>query len=60
MRSASSAIGRAGKLSPGKTYRLLRALRKHALNYLDQLWMLTCDRRHEKDTTAQMTELKAD
>ena len=37
----------------------MRALRKHALNYLDQLWMLTSDRRHEKDTTALMTELKA-
>ena len=29
---------------------LMRALRKHALNYLDQLWILTSDRRHEKDT----------
>ena len=38
----------------------MRALRKHAVNYLGQLWMLTSDRRHEKDTTVLMTELKAD
>ena len=38
----------------------MRALRKHALNYLDQLWMLASDRRHAKDVTAQMLELKAD
>ena len=38
---------------------LMRALRKHALNYLGQLWALTSDRRHEKDTTVLMTELKA-
>ena len=43
--NAVSLIDRAGKLSPGKTYKLMRALRKHVLNYLDQLWMLTC-RRH--------------
>ena len=30
------------------------------LNYLDQLWMLASDRRHAKDDTALMTELKAD
>ena len=60
--NAVSLIGRAGKLSPRKTYKLIRALRKHTLNlnYLDQLWMLTSDQRHEKDTTVQMTELKAD
>ena len=58
--NAVSLIDRAGKLSPGKTYKRMRALRKHALNYLDQLWMLTSDRRHEKDTTALLTELKAD
>ena len=38
----------------------MRALRKHALNYLGQLWMLASDRRHAKDVTAQMAELKAD
>ena len=38
----------------------MRALRKHALNYLGQLWMLTSDRQHEKDTTVLMTELKTD
>jgi len=38
----------------------MRALRKHALNYLGQLWMLASDRRHAKDTTAQTAELKAD
>ena len=38
----------------------MRALRKHALNYLDQLWMMVSDRRHAKDVTAQMAELKAD
>ena len=58
--NAVSLVGRAGALSPGKTYKLMRALRKHALNYLDQLWMLASDRRHAKDATAQMTELKAD
>ena len=57
--NAVSLFGRAGALSPGKTYRLMRALRKHALNYLDQLWMLASDRRHAKDATVQMTELKA-
>ena len=57
---AVSFVGRAGALSPGKTYKLVRALREHALNYLDQLWMLASDRRHAKDVTAQMTELKAD
>ena len=35
--NAVSLVGRAGGLSPGKTYKLMRALRKHALNYLDQL-----------------------
>ena len=35
--NAVSLIGRAGKLSPGKTYKLMQALRKHVLNYLDQL-----------------------
>ena len=58
--NAVSFVGRAGELSPGKTYKLMRALRKHALNYLDQLWMLASDRRHAKDVTAQMLELKAD
>ena len=39
----------------------MRALRKHALNYLDyQLWMLASDRRHAKDATVQIAELKAD
>ena len=42
-------------LSPGKTYKLMRALRKHALNYLDQLWMLTSDRRREKDIMSRVT-----
>ena len=32
----------------------MRALRKHALNYL------TSDRRHAKDAAVQMAELKAD
>ena len=58
--NAVSLVGRAGELSPGKTYKLMRVLRKHALNYLDQLWMLASDRRHAKDVTAQVTELKAD
>ena len=36
--NAVSLIGRAGKMSPGtKPYKLMRALRKHALNYLVQL-----------------------
>ena len=35
--NAVSLVGHAGALSPGKTYKLMRALRKHALNYLDQL-----------------------
>ena len=37
--NAVSLVGRASALSPGKTYKLMRALRKHALNlnYLDQL-----------------------
>ena len=38
----------------------MRALRKHALNYLDQLWVLASDRRHTKDVTTQVSELKAD
>ena len=39
----------------------MQALRKHALlNYLGQLRMLTSDRRHEKDSTVLMAELKAD
>ena len=60
-RNAVSLVGRAaGALSPGRTCKLIRALRKHALNYLDQLWMLTSDWRHKKDTTVLMTELKAD
>ena len=58
--NAVSLVGRAGELSPGKTYKLMRALRKHALNYLGQLWMLTSDRRHAKDVAVLMTELKAD
>ena len=58
--NAVSLVGRAGALSPGKTYKLMRALRKHALKYLDQLWMLTSDRRHAKDVAVQMTELKTD
>ena len=58
--NAVSLVGRAGELSPGKTYKLMRALRKHALNYLDRLWMLASDRRHAKDVTTQTTELKAD
>ena len=53
-------FGRAGALSPGKTYKLMQALRKDALNYLDQLWMLASDRRHAEDATAQMAEIKAD
>jgi hypothetical protein len=32
--NAVSVVGRAGALSPGKTYTLIRALCKHALNYL--------------------------
>ena len=37
---------------PGKIYKLMRALRKHALNYLGQLWVLTSDQRHANDVTA--------
>ena len=59
-KNAVSLVGRAGPLSPGKTQKLMRALRKHALNYLDQLWVLASDRRHANDVTAQMAELKAD
>ena len=55
LKFSTKEIGRAGKLCPGKTYKLMRALRKHALNNLDQLWMLTCDRRHEKGSTALVT-----
>ena len=52
--NAVSLAGRAGELSPGKTGKLMRALRKHALAYLGQLlWMLASDRRHEKDTTVK-------
>ena len=58
--NAVSLVGRAGELSPGKTYKLMRVLRKHALHHLDQLWMLASDRRHAKDVTAQATELQAD
>ena len=54
--NAVSLVGRAGGLSPGKTYKLMRALRKHALNYLDQLRMLTSDRQHEKDTTVVLAD----
>ena len=35
--NAVSLVARAGALSPGKIYKLMRLLRKHALNYLDQL-----------------------
>ena len=38
----------------------MRLLRKHALNYLGQLWMLASDRRHAKDVMAQTAELMAD
>ena len=59
--NAVSLVGRAGALSPGRTYKLMRALRKHALNYLDQRWMLASDRRrHAKDGTVLVTELKTD
>ena len=50
--NAVSLVGRAGALSPGKTYKLMRALRNHALNYLDQLWMLASDCRHAKDDSS--------
>ena len=58
--NAISLVGRAGALSPGKTYELMRTLRKHALKYLGQLWMLASDRRHAKDATTHVSELKAD
>ena len=58
--NAVSLVGRVGALSPGKTYKLMRALCKHALNYLDQLWMLASDRCHAKDVTTQVAEIKAD
>ena len=38
--NAVSLVDRAGALSPCITYKLMRALRKRALNYLDQLWMM--------------------
>ena len=47
--NAVSLVGRADALRPGKTYKLVRALRKHALNYLGQLWMLASDRRHARE-----------
>ena len=56
--NAVSLVGRAGELSPDKTYKLMRALRKHALNYLDQQWMLASGQRHAKDATTQVAELK--
>ena len=56
--AGSLLVGRAGTLSPDKTYKLMRTLRKHALNYLGQLWMLASDRRHAKDAAVQMAELK--
>ena len=37
--NAVSLVGRAGALSPAKTCKLMRALCKHALNYLGQMWM---------------------
>ena len=51
--NAVSLVGWAGALSPGKTYKRIRALRNHALNYLDQLWVLASDRRHAKDAIIQ-------
>ena len=59
MQYAVSLVGRAGELSPGKTYKLMCALRKHTLNYLGQLWMLASDRRHANDATTQKAEHKA-
>ena len=53
--NAVGLVGRAGGLSPGKTYKLMRVLRKHALHHLDQLWMLASDRRRAKDVTAQVS-----
>ena len=55
--AASLVVGRAGALRPGKTY---KPMREHALNYLDQLWMLASVRRHANDVTSQVAELKAD
>ena len=45
---------------PGQDLQADASTRKHALNYLGQLWMLSSDRRHEKDANVLMTELKAD
>ena len=36
-KNAVSLLGRAGALSPGKPYKLMRALRDNALNYTHQL-----------------------
>ena len=58
--NAVGLVGRTGALSPDKTYKLMRALRKHASNYLGQLRMLASDRQHAKEATAQLSELKAD
>ena len=56
--NAVSLVGRAGALSPGKTYKLMRALRNHTPNYLDQLWMLASDWRHAKDDSSLIKKQK--
>ena len=47
-----SMLGRACGLNTGRTYDLMRALRKLSARYLRELWQITVERRRDRDNSA--------
>ena len=58
---AVSLVGRSLNLDTGKTYNLMRRLRKwHSVTYLTKLWQLTLDRAGKRDDAESRRRLKID
>ena len=57
---AVSMLGRACGINTGRTYDLVRVLRKLSAKYLRELWQITVDRRHERDDSVARDAVQAE
>ena len=58
--NAISLMGRVGKLGTAHTYDLIKNLRNISVDYLEQLWRVQMERRHERDHGEQRDALRED
>ena len=58
--NATSLMGRVGKLGTAHTYDLIKNLRNISVDYLEQLWRVQMERRHERDHGGQRDALRED